>query len=169
MATAAPSGGQAARTAAISSFSDIALTSKVMSAPNLCATSRRSLTVSSPMTRRAPRALASAQPYRPSRPSPWTTTGNGVWEFQNTRPRQNVTVFGEAAEKMRIILGQIVTVLAQTRRLLRHVVDIAVVGRPMMEELGPSYPIPDSQRITAHVLGNVAAQLIDDADDRCPR
>ena len=61
---------------------------------------------------------------------------------------------------MRIVLDEIVPVFAHARRLLRHIVNIAIIRVALMEKFRPRDPIANRQQIAAHVMGDLIPQLV---------
>src|SRR6201999_1572379 len=88
-----------------------------------------------------------------------------VRKLENPGAGQDVAIFGEAAEEMRILIGEIVPVFAHAVALLRHVVDVAVVALPVEEILAPGDAVAARERGAAHVLVDTFADFLDDADD----
>ena len=75
--------------------------------------------------------------------------GERVRQLQDAGAGQDVAVVGEAAQEVGVVVHVVVAVLAKPRRLLRHVVHVAVVRRTVGEVLGPGDAVADCERVAA--------------------
>ena len=86
-------------------------------------------------------------------------------QLEDPGPREDVAVFREPAEKMRILRRKVVAVFAHALTFLRHVEDFAVVALAVEEIFAPGNAVADLERIAAHVYVDAVADFLDPADD----
>jgi len=92
-----------------------------------------------------------------------------VGQLQDAGSRQDVTVLGETAEEVGVGFDQVVAVFAHAWRFLRHVVNVSVHRLSLVEILRPGHSVANCERIAPHVMGDISAELFDDADDLVPQ
>ena len=88
-----------------------------------------------------------------------------VGQLEDPRARQDVAVFREPTQEMRVLLGEVMPVLAHAMALLRHVVHFAVIAVAVKEVFAPGDAVTNVQRVAPHVLFDPGADLLDHADD----
>jgi hypothetical protein len=88
-----------------------------------------------------------------------------VGQLQDPGARNDVAVFGESAEEVRVLINRIVAVLAHAEALLRQVVNVAIVAIAVEEVFAPGDPVAALQPIAAHVAFDALPDLLDDTDD----
>ena len=88
-----------------------------------------------------------------------------VGKLQDPGAGQDVAVLGKSAEKVRILLREIVAILAHAVALLRHVEDFTVIALSVEEIFTPGDAVAELERIAAHIQFDVFTDFLDGPDD----
>ena len=89
-------------------------------------------------------------------------------KLQDPGPGQDVAILAKAAEKMRILIREVMAVFAHAVTLLRHVEDVAVITLPVEEIFAPGDAVADHSASPRMSVVDAFADFLDNADDFMP-